>query len=140
MNFHQGGFKLSKRLISLVSGPVLASYVTRNDLTSWPFEIRLNMTALAVALFEWLSPFGLNPWGRQRTKNFSIASALWVVWGRLFSHLVAFKVSLTSSLSSRQIQNHVLSSPLTFSALGRMNYLFQKTHKLNFLKTILNIT
>lgn len=47
-----------------------------------------------VALYEWFSPFGLNPWGRQRTKNFSISSALWVVWGRLFSHLVAFKVSL----------------------------------------------
>ena len=51
------------------------------------------MTAVVVALYEWFSPFGLNPWGRQRTKNFSMASALWVVWGRLFSHLVAFKVS-----------------------------------------------
>lgn len=33
----------------------------------------------------------MNPWGRQRTKNFSLASALWVMWGLLFSHLVAFK-------------------------------------------------
>ncbi|XP_035710372.1 uncharacterized protein LOC118436410 isoform X2 [Folsomia candida] len=53
--------------------------------------ITLNLTALVVAIYEWFSPFGLNPWGRQRTKNFSISSALWVVWGRLFSHLVAFK-------------------------------------------------
>jgi ionotropic glutamate receptor NMDA 3A len=53
--------------------------------------ISLNLTALAVAIYEWLSPFGLNPWGRQRTKNFSLASALWVMWGLLFSHLVAFK-------------------------------------------------
>ncbi|CAH1395717.1 unnamed protein product [Nezara viridula] len=30
----------------------------------------LNVTAVAVAIYEWLSPFGLNPWGRQRTKNF----------------------------------------------------------------------
>lgn len=51
----------------------------------------LNVTAIAVAIYEWLSPFGLNPWGRQRSKNFSIASALWVMWGLLCGHLVAFK-------------------------------------------------
>ncbi|XP_054162601.1 glutamate receptor ionotropic, NMDA 3A-like [Oppia nitens] len=48
-------------------------------------------TAVAAAIYEWLSPFGLNPWGRQRTKNFSLASALWVMCSLLFSHLVAFK-------------------------------------------------
>ncbi|XP_034946070.1 uncharacterized protein [Chelonus insularis] len=51
----------------------------------------LNITAMAVAAYEWFSPFGLNPWGRQRSKNFSIASALWVMWGLLCGHLVAFK-------------------------------------------------
>ncbi|XP_043285418.1 uncharacterized protein [Venturia canescens] len=51
----------------------------------------LNVTAMAVAVYEWFSPFGLNPWGRQRSKNFSIASALWVMWGLLCGHLVAFK-------------------------------------------------
>lgn len=53
--------------------------------------ISLNITAISVAVYEWLSPFGLNPWGRQRTKNFSISSALWVMWGLLCGHLVAFK-------------------------------------------------
>ncbi|KAF8766864.1 Glutamate receptor ionotropic like protein [Argiope bruennichi] len=64
-----------------------------------PFSIQLwvaifcglTATAVAAAVYEWLSPFGLNPWGRQRTKNFSLASALWVMWSLLFSHLVAFK-------------------------------------------------
>lgn len=51
----------------------------------------LNITAIAVAVYEWLSPFGLNPWGRQRSKNFSMSSALWVMWGLLCGHLVAFK-------------------------------------------------
>ncbi|XP_065352819.1 glutamate receptor ionotropic, NMDA 3A-like isoform X2 [Cloeon dipterum] len=51
----------------------------------------LNVTAIAVAIYEWLSPFGLNPWGRQRSKNFSLSSALWVMWGLLCGHLVAFK-------------------------------------------------
>lgn len=36
--------------------------------------IWLNLTAIAVAIYEWLSPFGLNPWGRQRSKNFSLSS------------------------------------------------------------------
>lgn len=53
--------------------------------------VSLNITAFSVAVYEWLSPFGLNPWGRQRSKNFSYGSALWVIWGLLFSHLVAFK-------------------------------------------------
>ncbi|XP_069984646.1 glutamate receptor ionotropic, NMDA 3A-like [Penaeus vannamei] len=53
--------------------------------------VSLNITAFSVAIYEWLSPFGLNPWGRQRSKNFSYGSALWVIWGLLFSHLVAFK-------------------------------------------------
>jgi glutamate receptor ionotropic, NMDA 3A len=51
----------------------------------------LNVTAVAVAIYEWHSPFGLNPWGRQRSKNFSLSSALWVMWGLLCGHLVAFK-------------------------------------------------
>ncbi|GIX68340.1 glutamate receptor ionotropic, NMDA 2D [Caerostris darwini] len=51
----------------------------------------LNLTAITAAIYEWLSPFGLNPWGRMRTRNFSLASALWVMWSLLFSHLVAFK-------------------------------------------------
>lgn len=43
--------------------------------------IWLNLTAVAVAIYEWLSPFGLNPWGRQRSKNFSLSS------GELFTLL-----------------------------------------------------
>ncbi|KAF8773415.1 Glutamate receptor ionotropic like protein [Argiope bruennichi] len=52
----------------------------------------LNVTAITAAIYEWLSPFGLNPWGRMRNRNFSLASALWVMWSLLFSHLVAFKL------------------------------------------------
>ncbi|XP_043483125.1 uncharacterized protein LOC122511745 isoform X3 [Leptopilina heterotoma] len=51
----------------------------------------LHITAFSVGIFEWYSPFGLNPWGRNRSKNFSISSALWVMWGLLCGHLVAFK-------------------------------------------------
>lgn len=39
----------------------------------------LNITAIAVAVYEWLSPFGLNPWGRQRSKNFSLSSGNFIL-------------------------------------------------------------
>lgn len=32
--------------------------------------VSLHVTTVAVALYEWFSPFGLNPSGRQRSKNF----------------------------------------------------------------------
>uniref|UniRef100_A0A8D8RZG8 Glutamate receptor ionotropic, NMDA 3A n=2 Tax=Cacopsylla melanoneura TaxID=428564 RepID=A0A8D8RZG8_9HEMI len=51
----------------------------------------LHVTAVAVAIYEWHSPFGLNPWGRQRSKNFTMASALWAMWGLLCGHLVQYK-------------------------------------------------
>ncbi|XP_023210876.1 glutamate receptor ionotropic, NMDA 3A-like [Centruroides sculpturatus] len=85
------------------SGVSCLTYTKQNDvpLSAFliPFSVQLwiaifaslTTTALAAALYEWFSPFGLNPWGRQRTKNFTIASALWVMWSLLFSHLVAFK-------------------------------------------------
>lgn len=53
----------------------------------------LNITAVAVAVYEWLSPFGLNPWGRQRSKNFSLSSGelckkLPYFWSLSVSHTV----------------------------------------------------
>ncbi|KAI8428997.1 hypothetical protein MSG28_007586 [Choristoneura fumiferana] len=35
----------------------------------------LNVTAIAVAIYEWLSPFGLNPWGRQRNGTLDLLIA-----------------------------------------------------------------
>lgn len=43
----------------------------------------LNITAVAVAVYEWLSPFGLNPWGRQRSKNFSMSSGTQAKWFKI---------------------------------------------------------
>ncbi|KAG7212509.1 hypothetical protein KM043_012819 [Ampulex compressa] len=84
--------------VSFLTAPKLRSEIPLFAFLS-PFSMELwiavftslNFTAIAVALYEWFSPFGLNPWGRQRSKNFSIASALWVMWGLLCGHLVAFK-------------------------------------------------
>lgn len=70
---------------------VNSQYVSLNSIPNIRLVSGLNITAIAVAIYEWLSPFGLNPWGRQRSKNFSMSSALWVMWGLLCGHLVAFK-------------------------------------------------
>ncbi|XP_050436256.1 glutamate receptor ionotropic, NMDA 3A-like isoform X2 [Adelges cooleyi] len=53
--------------------------------------VSLHVTTVAVALYEWFSPFGLNPSGRQRSKNFGMPSALWAMWGLLCGALVNFK-------------------------------------------------
>ncbi|XP_061192543.1 glutamate receptor ionotropic, NMDA 1-like [Saccostrea echinata] len=47
--------------------------------------------ALATSLFEWNSPFGLNPWGRKRLKNYTLGSALVMVYSVLFGHTVSTK-------------------------------------------------
>lgn len=73
-------------------GVPLAAFLIPFSMDLWmTIFASLHLAAFAAAAYEWLSPFGLNPWGRQRTRNFSLASALWVMWSLLFSHLVAFK-------------------------------------------------
>ena len=76
----------------------------------------LTLTAIAAAIYEWLSPFGLNPWGRQRTKNFSLASAFWVMFSLLFSHLVAFKApkSWPNKVRKESILDRILIETETF--------------------------
>ncbi|CAH1776022.1 unnamed protein product [Owenia fusiformis] len=53
--------------------------------------VSATVTAIAMALFEWNSPFGLNPWGRKRAKNYTLASALNMVYAILFGHTVKTK-------------------------------------------------
>ncbi|CAM1309019.1 GRIN3A (predicted) [Pycnogonum litorale] len=78
--------------VRLYKAVPLSAFLVPFSLELWiSIFASLNAAAVAAAIYEWLSPFGLNPWGRQRTKNFSLASALWVMWSLLFSHLVAFK-------------------------------------------------
>lgn len=53
--------------------------------------ISATVTAIAMALFEWNSPFGLNPWGRKRKSNYTMASGLNMVYSVLFGHTVSTK-------------------------------------------------
>ena len=53
--------------------------------------ITLHVTALAATFYEWHSPYGLTPNGRDRNRVFSLPSALTLSWSVLFSHTVATK-------------------------------------------------
>lgn len=89
--FYSGVSCLSYTRITNDSIPLLGFLVPFSPHLWICIFVSLVITAFAAAMYEWLSPFGLNPWGRQRTKNFTLASALWVMTSLLFSHLVAFK-------------------------------------------------
>ncbi|XP_069777366.1 glutamate receptor ionotropic, NMDA 3A [Narcine bancroftii] len=53
--------------------------------------IALHITALFLTLYEWKSPFGMTPKGRNRNKVFSFSSALNVCYAILFGRTAAIK-------------------------------------------------
>ncbi|XP_063711240.1 glutamate receptor ionotropic, NMDA 1-like isoform X2 [Symsagittifera roscoffensis] len=65
--------------------------------------IFVHVTAIFMAFFEWLSPYGLHPNGRNRRSVFSFPSGLLHTWSLLFSHTYASKPP--KSVASRIIVN-----------------------------------
>uniref|UniRef100_A0A4W3KED2 Glutamate receptor n=1 Tax=Callorhinchus milii TaxID=7868 RepID=A0A4W3KED2_CALMI len=53
--------------------------------------VALHITALFLTLYEWKSPFGMTPKGRNRKKVFSFSSALNVCYAILFGRTAAIK-------------------------------------------------
>lgn len=53
--------------------------------------VSLHVTAVFLTLYEWHSPFGLTPRGRNRERVFSFSSALTVCYAILFGRTVAIK-------------------------------------------------
>uniref|UniRef100_A0A3B4AIU3 Glutamate receptor n=1 Tax=Periophthalmus magnuspinnatus TaxID=409849 RepID=A0A3B4AIU3_9GOBI len=53
--------------------------------------VSLHVTAVFLTLYEWHSPFGMTPRGRNRDKVFSFSSALNVCYAILFGRTVAIK-------------------------------------------------
>ena len=62
-----------------------------------------NITAVITSLFEWNSPFGLNPWGKRRKRNYTFGSALTMVYSIWFGHTVSTKSP--KSWPSKFVQN-----------------------------------
>ncbi|XP_055956273.1 glutamate receptor ionotropic, NMDA 3A-like [Patella vulgata] len=65
--------------------------------------VSATLSAIAMALFEWNSPFGLNPWGRKRKSNYTLASGLTMVYSVLFGHTV--KTKSPKAWPSKVMQN-----------------------------------
>ncbi|XP_067599887.1 glutamate receptor ionotropic, NMDA 3A isoform X1 [Pseudorca crassidens] len=53
--------------------------------------VALHITAIFLTLYEWKSPFGMTPKGRNRSKVFSFSSALNVCYALLFGRTAAIK-------------------------------------------------
>uniref|UniRef100_A0A8C5LMI8 Glutamate receptor n=1 Tax=Jaculus jaculus TaxID=51337 RepID=A0A8C5LMI8_JACJA len=53
--------------------------------------VALHITAVFLTLYEWKSPFGMTPKGRNRSKVFSFSSALNVCYALLFGRTAAIK-------------------------------------------------
>lgn len=86
------------------SKPSMDAFTAPFDSYVW-MAIFLSATtaALATSLFEWNSPFGLNPWGRKRLKNYTLGSALVMVYSVLFGHTVSTKTP--KSWPAKVLQN-----------------------------------
>ena len=65
--------------------------------------ISATLTAIAMGLFEWNSPFGLNPWGKKRKQNYTLASGTTMVYSVLFGHTV--KTKSPKAWPSKVMQN-----------------------------------
>lgn len=65
--------------------------------------ISASISAVGMSVFEWNSPFGLNPWGRKRKQNYTLGSAMTMVYSLLFGHTVSTKSP--KSWPSKVLQN-----------------------------------
>lgn len=63
----------------------------------------LNIAALVETFYEWHSPYGLTPRGRDRREVWSLASALTLCWSVIFSH--TFKTKSPKCWSNRFLGN-----------------------------------
>ncbi|XP_075255438.1 uncharacterized protein LOC142348131 isoform X2 [Convolutriloba macropyga] len=84
--------------------PKLGAFLDPFSLSMWVLIfIFVHITSVFIAMFEWLSPFGLHPLGRNRTKTFSFPSGLLHTWSVLFSH--TYNSKPPKSVASRIIVN-----------------------------------
>lgn len=66
--------------------------------------VTLHLTAFFLTLYEWNSPFGMTPHGRNRLRVFSYSSALNLCYAILFGRTVATKVRRVASACSTGIR------------------------------------
>ncbi|XP_053395629.1 uncharacterized protein LOC123525120 [Mercenaria mercenaria] len=94
---------------SMVSGnnyrfTTLLAFMNPFDPYVWiMLVVSATSVAIITSLFEWNSPFGLNPWGKCRKKNYTLGSALTMVYSLWFGHTV--KTKSPKSWPSKVLQN-----------------------------------
>ncbi|KAK7495078.1 hypothetical protein BaRGS_00013718 [Batillaria attramentaria] len=82
---------------SLVTGedgrsPSMWAFLSPFSIHVWVCILLSSIVAgVATSLLEWLSPFGLNPRGRNRQKQYSLGSGLLMVWVLVTGHTINVK-------------------------------------------------
>ncbi|KAK3577736.1 hypothetical protein CHS0354_005828 [Potamilus streckersoni] len=101
-SFYHSGFDM----ISLTSGKHISVTAFLCPFNIWEWLCifaTASITAVATALLEWNSPFGLNPWSRRMGSNYSLGSGIFMVYSLWFRHAVNIKYP--KSWPSKIVQN-----------------------------------
>ncbi len=84
--------------------PPIYAFMEPFDTWVWTsIAISATVVAVALSLLEWNSPFGLNPWGRKRKTNYTLGSALNMVYAIMFQHTI--KTKSPKAWPSKWLQN-----------------------------------
>ncbi|XP_025110190.1 glutamate receptor ionotropic, NMDA 3A-like [Pomacea canaliculata] len=94
---------------SMISGedgrsPSMWAFLSPFSAQVWTCILLSSIVAgVATSVLEWFSPFGLNPRGRRRQKQYSLGSGLLMVWVLVTGHTI--NVKAPKSWPSKVIQN-----------------------------------
>ena len=99
--YHDSFAVIGKRLFGNTS---LIAFLAPFEWSMWlGVFLTLNIAALVETLYEWLSPYGLTPRGRDRREVWSLSSALTLCWSVIFSH--TFKTKSPKCWATRYLGN-----------------------------------
>ncbi|KAL3868322.1 hypothetical protein ACJMK2_041139 [Sinanodonta woodiana] len=101
-SFYHSGFNM----VSLRNGIHISTTAFLCPFNIWEWLCifaTASTTAVATALLEWNSPFGLNPKGRRTGSNYSLGSGISMVYSIWFRHSV--KIKYPKSWPSKIVQN-----------------------------------
>lgn len=88
--YYYSGFSMVS--VAIERNTSMTAFLEPFSITVWLcIFLFATVTAIATSLFEWNSPFGLNPWGRKRKRNYTLGSGINMVYSVLFGHTISTK-------------------------------------------------
>ncbi|XP_064605775.1 glutamate receptor ionotropic, NMDA 3A-like [Liolophura sinensis] len=88
--FYQSGFTMLS--VAQDQQPSIDAFLKPFSTAVWLcILLAATLTAVISSYLEWRSPYGLNPWGRKRNRNYTLGSSLVAVYSVAFGHTFATK-------------------------------------------------